>query len=404
MNQSHRRPEICSLCALVCELPDGSTESPRLDGFCSKQARLKPFVPIRLQSIQLQVSQDDAALTKVTQRIEQASAILVSGRIHSVESARSAIELANRFSATIDPWDSDGAFDAIASLQRVGGYSVSLGEARDHSDLWIVVGDDRLLEQTPRLPFAMHRGGSQRLLLLGTWSDASVRIWQAAGFEVLCLSVCVEGVPKYLSQATRLGQDHCQTELGKWILQAQYTTILYSPWALQVTYRDLWSDLLSRWVLTRNETARIATLCWGSLQSTFHQTCCWLTGFPGRIHFDNQQAFYDPNRFAAKDWCRRQDSGDQIARRSLLLWIDDSLDELPDELVEQNIPKLIIGPNQNKLACPSDLWLPTGIMGVTHSANIFRGDQTILAKIPVEGRGSPTHYLSPSDWVGRLLR
>ncbi|MFM8396636.1 MAG: hypothetical protein ACKOAH_02300, partial [Pirellula sp.] len=117
-------------------------------------------------------------------------------------------------------------------MQRVGGYSVSLGEARDHSDLWIVVGDDRLLEQTPRLPYAMHRGGSIRLLLIGNWSDTAVEIWQAAGFEVLCITVPLEGVPKYLSQATRLGSDDCQSQLGEWILQALYTTILYSPSAL----------------------------------------------------------------------------------------------------------------------------------------------------------------------------
>jgi hypothetical protein len=101
--------------------------------------------------------------------VRRANSVLVTGRIYTVESARSAIDFARRFDALIDPWDSDGAFDAIASMQRVGGYSVSLGEARDRSDLWIVIGDDRVLEQTPRLPEAMRCGRAVPVLLLGRW-------------------------------------------------------------------------------------------------------------------------------------------------------------------------------------------------------------------------------------------
>lgn len=395
---------ICSLCSLVCELPEQSPANPSLDGFCSRRSSLQSLVPLRLKSIPEYASINDTVQSKVSERIARATQVLVTGRIHCVESARAAIELAKRSSATIDPWDSDAAFDAIASMQRVGGYSVSLGEARDHSDLWIVVGDDRLLEQTPRLPNAMHRGGSIRLLLIGNWSDTAVETWQAAGFEVLCITVPLEGVPKYLSQATRLGSDDCQSQLGQWILQAHYTTILYSPSALNVVYRDLWIDLLSRWVLTRNETARIATLCWGTLQSSFHQTCTWLTGFPGRIQFDHQNPLYDPNRFAAKQWCQRYAPEDQAIEGSLVVWIDDSIEELPQDFIQCNIPKVIVGPSQPKETVPSDLWLPTGIMGVTHSANVFRGDQTILAKIPIQTKELQIQCSSPGDWLGRLVR
>jgi len=395
---------ICSLCSLVCELPEQSPANPSLDGFCSRRTSLQPLIPLRSKPIPEYASVNQTVLSNVSERISRATQVLVTGRIHCVESARAAIELAKRSNATIDPWDSDAAFDAIASLQRVGGYSVSLGEARDHSDLWIVVGDDRLLEQTPRLPKAMHRGGSIRLLLIGNWSDTAVETWQAAGFDVLCVTVPLEGVPKYLSQATRLGSGHCQSQLGEWILKAHYTTILYSPTALAVTYRDLWIDLLSRWVLTRNETARIATLCWGNLQSSFHQTCTWLTGFPGRIQFDQQKTLYDPNRFVAKVWCQRHACDDQATEVSLVVWIDDSIEDLPQDFMECKIPKVIVGPSQPQGTLPSDLWLPTGIMGMTHSANVFRGDQTILAKIPIQRKELQTQYSSPCDWLGRLVR
>ncbi|MFM9061815.1 MAG: hypothetical protein ACKOOI_02075 [Pirellula sp.] len=87
-----------------------------------------------------------------------------------------------------------------------------------------------------------------------------------------------------------------------------------------------------------------------------------------------------------------------------MVWIDDSIDELPQDFIQCNIPKVIVGPSQPKETVPSDLWLPTGIMGVTHSANVFRGDKTILAKIPIQTKELQTQCSSPGDWLGRLVR
>lgn len=400
MSQSPRRPTNCSFCSLLCEVPETLVAPHTLAGFCSKRADQLSSLPERLkQALGHDESLGESSADRARQLISKASDILVTGRIRCVESARSAIEFAQRCDALVDPWESDAALASIESLQRVGGYSVSLAESRDRSDLWIVVGDDRLLEQFPRLPFALNPDRKLPLLLLGRWSDASIDRWQQAGFDVLSIQLELEGLPKYLSQLTRLGAEHCDSQAGGWVLDSKYTTILYSPHALPVRYPDLWIDLLSRWVLHRNESTRVATLSWNSLQTTFHQTSTWLTGFPGWIRFQGGNSTYDPRRNRAKDWCMHRATHQDGGTGALLIWIDDSMGELPDEIHELTMPKVLIGPNKPTRAKPQDYWLASGLGGVTHPINTFRGDQTILARIPSEGS---LRIPSPSDWLRRI--
>ena len=416
MDESNPKPKLCSFCSLVCELPDQDDRPAGSEPWCIKRSGLRKLVPLRLASMasaHRSAVTSDAAVTSdpqesflesslriASQQLRRASSILVTGRIHCVESARGSIELARRFDAAIDPWDSDPASDAISAMQRGGGYGVSLGEARDRAELWVVVGQDSLLEQTPRLASAMHRGESVPLLLLGLWSDASIQIFRDAGFDVICIECELEDLPKRLGQWTRVGQTHSESQVGQWLSGAKYTVFLYAPSALDVEGRDLWIEALDRWVLQRNETTRAVTLSWGTLQSSFHQTCTWLTGFPGRIQFREGIPQYDPHGYRAKDWVDRQSANAQAKSRSLLVWVDDSLEELPRELLELDLPKLIIGPNPGSSNHQADRWLPAGIVGVTHTVNMFRGDQTVLANVHCD---CPPGSQMPSQWLKRFL-
>ena len=416
MDESNPKPKLCSFCSLVCEIPDQDDRAEGSEPWCIKRSGQRKLVPLRLASMasahrsavtsdavvtsDAQESYLESSLRIASQQLRRASSILVTGRIHCVESARGSIELARRFDAAIDPWDSDPASDAISAMQRGGGYSVSLGEARDRAELWVVVGQDSLLEQTPRLASAMHRGESVPLLLMGRWSDASIQIFRDAGFDVICIECELEDLPKRLGQWARVGQMHSESQVGQWLSGAKYTVLLYAPSALDVESRDLWIEALDRWVLQRNETTRAVTLSWGTLQSSFHQTCTWLTGFPGRIQFRQGIPQYDPHGYRAKDWVDRQTANPQAKSRSLLVWVDDSLEELPRELLELDLPKLIIGPNPGSSNQQADRWLPAGIVGVTHTVNMFRGDQTVLANVHCD---CPPGSQMPSQWLKRFL-
>jgi hypothetical protein len=82
------------------------------------------------------------------------------------------------------------------------------------------------------------------------------------------------------------------------------------------------------------------------------------------------------------------------------VWVDDSLEELPRELLELDLPKLIIGPNPGSSNQQADRWLPAGIVGVTHTVNMFRGDQTVLANVHCD---CPPGSQMPSQWLKRFL-
>ncbi|MBU6385884.1 MAG: hypothetical protein KGS49_08110 [Planctomycetes bacterium] len=400
MNEPNRRPEICSFCSLLCEL------TPEVS--CSKRIASLSQVSRRHGSLGQSEAAVDGSAERAAQRairqIGNATDVLITGRFRCVDSTRSAVELAQRCSAVIDPWDSDQAMHAIASLQRSGGYSVSLGEARDRSDLWIVIGQDRMLDHTPLLPQAIQRGEIVPLLLLGKWSDSSIRQWQQAGFEALCIDAHLEDLPRCLSQATRLGADHCDSQLGRWILQSTYSTVLFAPATLEVAQVDLWMDMLSQWILRQNQTHRIATLSWGGLESTFHQTCTWLTGFPGRIRFDKKVPGYDPGHYRAQSWCDRRPNATSDPSRPLVVWVDDSIEPVPEEFLRVEVPKISISsiPIANPTA--QDVWLPSGIAGVSSAMKAFRGDQTILANIQPASNQNLPKLRSPSDWIGRLLQ
>jgi hypothetical protein len=75
-------------------------------------------------------------------------------------------------------------------------------------------------------------------------------------------------------------------------------------------------------------------------------------------------------------------------------------ESLPRELLELDLPKLIIGPNPGSSNHQADRWLPAGIVGVTHTVNMFRGDQTVLANVHCDCHpGSEM----PSQWLKRFI-
>jgi hypothetical protein len=77
---------------------------------------------------------------------------------------------------------------------------------------------------------------------------------------------------------------------------------------------------------------------------------------------------------------------------------------LPEEFIRLKVPKISISsiPIANPTA--QDVWLPSGIAGVSSAMKAFRGDQTILANIQPASNQNLLKHRSPSDWIGRLLQ
>jgi len=371
---------ICPFCSLLCDADD-------LNEVC---CRRRDSSIVEVNKIRL-ASQESThrkarnfhseAISKAVHSLKSATRILVTGRIASVQTARAAVGFAAKYNATIDCAELGHAFKNIQAIQRSGLNSVSLAEARDHSDVLIVIGNDSLLAKTPRMPSALanERETKRTVVLLGDFSGSSLASWREAGFDVWFVPCEMSAVPTALAQWSRWSDSNNHDikafgPLFECLAQAKYMTVLWSAENLRLENADLWVERLLQWIATRNEIIRCAALPWSALDGTFQQVCTWLTGFPGRIAFRDGIPEYDPYRFSYQEWLAEKPGSDKV--KSVVVAIDETASMTPffDVLKSQNnfdIFELIAGSDS----------FPTAIAGVEVAAEIFRADLTLLARV-----------------------
>lgn len=343
--------------------------------------------------------------------LRQAKRILVTGRIASVATARAAVAFAVKHNATIDCAESGHVFKNALAIQRSGLNSVSLAEARDHSDLFIVVGNDSMQASIPRMPFALRTGSPrpQTVLLLGEFSVSASEAWRHAGFDTWSVPCAIASIPSALSQWSRWSDGNpggsvspksLTSPLFERMAQAQYTTVVWSAENLQIDHADLWVERLLQWIASRNEMSRCAALPWASMDATFQQVCTWLTGFPGRVVFRNGIPHYDPKSNSYEQWIARttNDSGPG----TLIVLIDETVVKTPFvnpmELQAASVNTVI------ELTGNSERF-PTAIAGVETSADMFRADQTLLAHVSPRSNlrcSLDIHIKSATTWLKEL--
>jgi len=405
---------ICPHCSLLCDeveldtIACGLREKAlvQLTRFRSNrqanQATLEADVP----------NPNRVELINALELLRNAKRVLITGRIATVQSARAAIRLAAKTNATIDCAEAGHAFRNIQAIQRVGGFTTSIAEARDHADLLIVVGDDSMLNVCPRMPTALCRPGNanQTALLLGQFSPIAVEAWKEAGFDAWSVACNLEDAPKALMQWFRFGANHSEREnptqrassnLLDALTNSKYTTVTWAASTLSVSYPDLWVERLLQCIATRNETHRATALLWSSLDGTFQQVSTWLTGFPGRIRFQNNLPHYDPLEHKYENWVSKTS---QASSDSVVIIIDETASR---SSFEEDRFQGLDRQCQTVFLTPDSAAFPTCVAGAESEADMFRADQLVLARVaPTQNEKTiaarnamPAHY-----WLGELSR
>lgn len=371
---------------------DGSGISASVDGQILLETEVgRLCAPMAKQEITkaLEAKEIDSQrwLQSANESLRRAKRILVTGRVSSVATARSAVAFAARFNATLDFAEFGNVFKNVLAMQRVGMNSVSLAEARDRTDQFIVIGDDTILQTVPRMPIALSSGESrgQTVLLLGDFSMASHAAWRNAGFDVWSVKCDLKSVPSALAQWSKWSDDlqsdspnskSLVSPLFQRMANADYTTILWCAENLRIEQADLWVERILQWIASRNEKTRCAALPWSSFDGTFLQVCTWLTGFPGRVSFRNGEPKYDPLRYSYECWLKQtQGSSDP-----------ESVVVLVDETIAANsfltpLARKLLGNNVVIEMTGSSAQFPTSIAGLETTADMFRADQTVLARV-----------------------
>ena len=198
-----------------------------------------------------------------------------------------------------------------------------------------------------------------RVLLLGSWSQRGIEQWQSAGFEVLAVEVELALLPRMLSIATRQIEaasrsgngkpslsknggepqnDGVTSQVGRWLEESQYLSVVWNLRCTAVPYRDLWVGEMMQWILRRNEERRAVALGWNDQGGVLQQVCTWLTGFPGRVAFDTDLANYDPREHTVCKWLKRYRGSNGV-----IVWVDETAEDLPEEIVRSGFRTIAIG-------------------------------------------------------------
>lgn len=402
---------ICSFCSLLCDEED--LDSVR----CHVRSEgLRRIAELQLTRPTLVVDGHEESIQAASDLLRSAAHVLITGRISSVQTARAAVGLATRLDATIDCAEGGHAFKNIAAIQRNGVHSVSIGEARDQADLLIVVGDDSVLANYPRLPHLLHPGLSAKnsseaeksgrskktVLLLGDFSEASQEVWKQTGFDAWYVPCAIEKVPSALMQWSSqagsqggnlqsLATDDSDTsvadasfDLMRCLEKARYTAVLWIASSLTVPEADLWIERLLQWIASQNETSRCAGLVLSSLDGSFQQACTWLTGFPGRVRFRQGVPHYDPCYNAYSQWIAS--ASDRVGE-SVIVLVDETVAKPPFLAVQSDGVSVqsdgdaaiqVVDVQADSCA------FPCAVAGAEISAVIFRADQVIAARVVPE--------------------
>lgn len=399
---------ICSFCSLLCDEDDLKEIS------CSKRKRALVNIATTRAATGPSKTSDSSTFVRT---IHESRRVLITGRITSVQTARAAVTLGAKLDATIDCAWQGHAFKNIAAIQRFGMNSVSIGEVRDHSDLIVVIGDDAIFENCPRMATALSgpNVSEQSVLLLGNFSQGAFNDWTEAGFEAWSIPCQVSDVPKALSQWFRkacagyqsnssdpsiLNDDDadpsegCIEPLFRKMANAGYTTFIWSAQNLNMINADLWVERMMQFIAGRNETHRCAGLPWGAQDGTFQQVCTWLTGFPGRIAFQNGTPIYDPIENCAERWIKKAASNASV--KSLVIHVDETAEEtsrwpFDREEIPSNIGRIDISRSSRDF--------PTLVAGAEFAADMFRADQTVLAHVKPIQEPKSTKARSAAHWL-----
>ena len=229
---------ICSFCSLLCDELDLSQIQCDL-----RSKALVRLEALRSSSTSCNEKGIESNLLVASEKLSKAHQVLITGRIASVQTARAAVALAERLNATIDCAHEGHIFKNILAIQRTGLNSVSIAEARDLTDLFIVLGDDSMLDDCPRMAKALHAESDsvtspKMVLLLGDFHRSSQRHWEEAGFDVWYIPCALSKIPSTLAQwsshasrsalATDKSDSTAAARPLKALEDAKYITVLWS--------------------------------------------------------------------------------------------------------------------------------------------------------------------------------
>lgn len=333
----------------------------------------------------------DEAVAKATHLIAASNLPLFAGLGTEVQGMRAVMSLADQAGAVIDHMNSNGFMRNIQVVQNSGWQITTLTEVRNRVDLLVVVATD-IVSVFPRFferevwnqesMFGQDTSKREVVYLGGRNLDTSAGV-APDGRKPDVLPCDLDRLPDVVSALRALvagKQLHAAkvggiamtdlAALAERLKAAQYSVVTWAAAPLDFPHAELTVQNITELVKTLNKTTRSSGLPLGGIEGDMNanQVSTWISGYPMRTSYARTYPEHDPYHFSTDHLLA---SGEA----DMLLWVSSfNPDRTPPAT---QLPTVVLGHPDMKLAQEPAVFIPVGLPGVDHKGIMFRTDNVV---------------------------
>lgn len=322
------------------------------------------------------------------------------GLATDVDGMRAIMSIADKSRGVVDHAFSEAQGRNIKVLQTSGYFMTTLTEARNRADLFIIASDvhrfhPRFFERIVCNEKSMFADDPPKrtVVFVGEGYDTSAAVGTRIG-DVVTINCAMNRIGEFVSALRMLkkgaplpadviaGVAKAQIEdLLARCHNAEYGVVVWVPPGLDFPNADLTVHQICEFVKDLNVTQRFAGLSLGGNEgaSTAASVCAWQSGYPLRVSFETGAPHYDPELYAIPKLIASNQT-------DCLVWLSSFTADLSPPATD--IPTVVLGSHDLKLAKEPDVFIPVGTPGIDHRGQLVRCDSVVSLPLRDLGRSA----------------
>jgi formylmethanofuran dehydrogenase subunit B len=342
----------------------------------------------------------DEAVAAAAALIKGARLPAFGGLATDVDGMRAIMSIADKARGVVDHAFSEAQGRNFKVLQTSGYFMTTMTEARNRADLFIIASDvhrfhPRFFERVVCNEKSMFADPAPKrtVVFVGEGYDTSAATGPRMG-DIITINCPMDQVGEVVSALRTLkkgaplpadvvaGVPKAQIEdLLARCHAAEYGVIVWVPPGLDFPNADLTVHQICEFVKDMNVTQRFAGLSLGGNEgaSTAASVCAWQSGYPLRVSYESGAPKYDPDLYAIPKLIASKQT-------DCLVWLSSFTDSLAPPV--SDIPTIVLGTHDLKLAKEPDVYIPVGTPGIDHKGQLVRCDSVVSLPLRDLGRGA----------------
>jgi formylmethanofuran dehydrogenase subunit B len=385
---------VCPFCSLLCDDLSVRNVSEQLTverrgcsraikNFARTEVKVSPS--IRGESVHL-----DEAIKQAAAILRKSKQPLFSGSSTDVHGSRELMALAEKSGAIIDHAHGDAMMQNILVLQHQGWMMTTLAELKNRADLIVFIGTDasshypRFFERFiwNQASLAGLKKNAREIVYLGNELDTRAGI-SPAGKKPTIINCTKKQINEYIAilrallKGKNIEDAHVDPEnlaalrqLAERLKSVKYGVFIWDTGEFSTTDGDITVQNTSAFVKELNQHTRFSGLSLGGNDggTSFMNVCAWQSGYPLRVNYKNGAPEYDPYSYATKKILREKTA-------DAMLWLSSFDNHII--MPREDLPTIALSRPSKKLAKDAEVYIPVGVPGLDHSANMMRADNVV---------------------------